>query len=63
MELVALHELKFKIWAVPRQALQQCFSFFPLFYFSDNFNFKILINYSKVFDCDCFFYYYTVDYI
>lgn len=48
--------VKFKIWAVPCQALQHCFSFFPLFYFSDNFNFKILINYSKAFDSDVFFY-------
>lgn len=47
-----------KIWAVPRQALQQCFSFFLVFFFvlfSDNFDFKILINYSKAFHWDFFF--------
>lgn len=46
MELVASQCALLKIWAVPHQAYGSAFLFFLVF-FSDNFNFKILINYSK----------------
>lgn len=48
----------------PRQALQQCFSFFLVFiFFSDNFDFKILINYSKAFQWDLFFFIFSLTHL